>query len=414
MIIGKGLEQGVISEEEVEEISSKAFSEINLDDKKVLVIVPDISRTAPIEIFFRVFFNLIGERVNHLDYLIALGTHPPMNEEKIYQRVGISAQERVDKYGMVRFFNHTWNDANTLQVIGTIPGDEIYEITHGLMNDATTVALNKMVFEYDFLVMVGPTFPHEVVGFSGGNKYLFPGISGPEILNMFHWLGALITNPEIIGTKYTPVRKIIDRAASFLPVPRLCFSLVVTKSGLNGLFVGTPEEAYSKAADLSAKLHIVHKLRSFHRVLSMAPLMYEDLWTAGKCMYKLESVVAEGGDLIIYAPHISEVSYTHGEIIDQIGYHVRDYFVNKIDKFWDIPKGVLAHATHVKGIGTYENGVETPRINVILATQIPEERCRRINLGYIDPQAISPKDWEGREEEGILLVRNAGEILYQL
>ena len=56
-------------------------------------------------------------------------------------------------------------------------------------------------------------FPHEVVGFSGGNKYLFPGIAGPEIINFTHWLGALITNYDVIGAGYTPVRAVIDRAA---------------------------------------------------------------------------------------------------------------------------------------------------------------------------------------------------------
>jgi len=55
-------------------------------------------------------------------------------------------------------------------------------------------------------------FPHEVVGFSGGNKYLFPGVGGPQILNFFHWLGAVVTNPMIIGNKWTPVRKVVDRA----------------------------------------------------------------------------------------------------------------------------------------------------------------------------------------------------------
>ena len=77
-----------------------------------------------------------------------------------------------------------------------------------------TVALNKLPLEYDHVLVCGPVFPHEVVGFSGGNKYLFPGIAGPEIIHFTHWLGAVITNYEIIGTKDTPVRAVIDRAAA--------------------------------------------------------------------------------------------------------------------------------------------------------------------------------------------------------
>jgi nickel-dependent lactate racemase len=142
--------------------------------------------------------------------------------------------------------------------------------------------------------------------------------------------------------------------------------------------------------------------------------MYDDIWTAGKCMYKLEPALADGAELIIYAPHIDEVSYTHGKVLDEIGYHVRDYFRHRMDQFADIPRGVMAHSTHVKGIGTFEEGVEKPRCNVVLATQIPKERCDRINLGYLNPESIRFEDFEGREDEGIVRIPKAGEMLYRL
>ena len=183
---------------------------------------------------------------------------------------------------------------------------------------------------------------------------------------------------------------------------------------LKGLYIGTPEEAYSAAADLSDKLHIIYKPRAYDRVLSMAPKMYDDVWTGGKCMYKLEPVVADGGELVIYAPHVDEISYTHGAVLDRIGYHVRDYFLKQMDRFAGVPRGVMAHSTHVKGIGTFEGGVETPRVEVVLATQIPEERCRQVNLGYRDPDSIDVEEYRDREDEGILLVPKAGEMLHRL
>jgi nickel-dependent lactate racemase len=290
----------------------------------------------------------------------------------------------------------------------------VNEISGGLMNEPVAITMNKLVLEYDVQVIVGPVFPHEVVGFSGGNKYLFPGIAGKEIIDMFHWLGALITNPAIIGKKKTPVREVVDRAARMVPVRRLCFSMVVLGHDLAGLFFGTPEEAWEKAADLSRNLHIIYKDHPFRSVLSCAPEMYDDLWVGGKCMYKLEPVVADGGELIIYAPHITEISATHGAIIRQIGYHTRDYFLKQPSKFRHIPGGVKAHSTHVRGIGTYEEGIESPRIDVILATGIPELICREINLGYRDPASINPEEWQNREEEGYLYVPKAGEVLYRL
>ncbi|MFP4057148.1 MAG: lactate racemase domain-containing protein [Candidatus Brocadiia bacterium] len=414
MAIGKGCEQGRLSEADVRQLAAQALEQTDLDGQRVLVIVPDHTRTAPIPLMFRLLCEQLRPRAERLDFLVALGTHPPMSEERLNALVGIDAEERAGEFADVGLFNHEWDQPEALTTIGTIPADQIEEISGGLMREDVPVQLNKRLFDYDRLLICGPVFPHEVVGFSGGNKYLFPGVAGPGIIHFFHWLGAVITNPVINGTKPTPVRKVVDTAAAMVEVPKHCFAMVVLFDELRGLFFGTPEEAWSAAADLSAKLHIVRTERPFHRVLSVAPPMYDDIWTAGKCMYKLEPVVADGGELVIYAPHVDEISYTHGQVLDQIGYHVRDYFLKQMEKFEGVPRGVMAHSTHVKGIGTFENGVEQPRVNVVLATGIPEERCRRVNLGYRDPGSIDLEAYRDREEEGVLLVPKAGEMLYRL
>lgn len=382
--------------------------------ERLLLIVPDQTRTAPIGRIFRALHEAAVAHCPAFDVMIALGTHPPMSERAICERLDIDPAERQTRYGTVRFFNHEWANTDALTRIGTIPAEEIHELSGGLFSMEVAVTLNRRLLEYDRVVIIGPVFPHEVVGCSGGNKYLFPGVSGPEVLNFFHWLGAVITNPMIIGNKQTPVRQVVDRAASMVPVEKSCFSLVVDGDDLAGLFVGTPEEAWSQAADLSRERHIVRKARPFQTVLSCAPLMYDELWVGGKCMYKLEPVVEDGGELIIYAPHIKEISSTHGARILEIGYHCRDYFLKQWDRFKDYPWGVLAHSTHVRGIGTFEDGIEQDRIRVTLATGIDRTTCEAINLGYRDPASIRPEDFSGREEEGILHVPKAGETLYHL
>src|SRR2546429_328716 len=213
----------------------------------------------------------------------------------------------------------------------------------------------------------------------------------------------------------TPVRRVITQAAGFVPRPLLCLAMVMQGQDLHGLYIGDHTEAWSQAADLSAQLDITYVARPFHKVLSAPAEMYDDLWTGAKAMYKTEPAIADGGEVIIYAPHISEVSYTHSKLIDEVGYHVRDYFVKQWDRFQHLPGSILAHSTHVKGTGTYDaaTGIETPRISVTLATGIPEERCRRINLGYADYRTIDPNEWKGREQEGILYVPHAGERLYR-
>jgi nickel-dependent lactate racemase len=404
-----------LSPKEVKQILQAGLPQAEFKNRKVLLIVPDHTRTAPVGQMFKEVHAWLGSVAKQIDVMVALGTHPPMSQEAICHRLDLTLAEKEKAYPKVRLLNHAWDDDRALVEIGKIPSSEIRDLTGGLFEMEVKVRINRAALDYDELVILGPTFPHEVVGFSGGNKYLFPGISGPEVLNFFHWLGAVVTNPGIIGKKWTPVRKVVDRAAALVKTRKWCASMVVRPdASLAGLFVGTPESAWEKAADLSEKLHIIRKKKPFHQILSCAPEMYDELWVAGKCMYKLEPVLADGGELIIYAPHLTEVSITHGKLIRRLGYHCRDYFLKQWDKFKDESWGVLAHSTHVYGGGTYENGVEKPRARVILATGIPEAVCREINLGYRDPKTIRKEDFANREEEGILFVPKAGENLYRL
>lgn len=414
MLFSVGSKTSQLGEADIRKIVGEAAEHLPFDGRRVLVIIPDHSRSGPTGLFFRAIVDALAPRVDKLDFLVALGTHPPLSDEKINDLLGLTPAERSGRYGSVGVFNHDWSDPNEVRSVGTIPAARIAELSNGRMTQEVPVLLNKRIFDYDRLLICGPVFPHEVAGFSGGHKYLFPGIAAPEIINATHWLGALITNPAIIGTRDTPVRAVIEAAAAMVPIERHCIAYVVAPEALRGIFISTVREAWTAAAALSDQVHICYHAKPYHTVLSCAPKMYDDIWTAGKCMYKLEPAVADGGTLIIYAPHIDEVSVTHGRLIEEVGYHCRDFFAKQWDKYARYPWGVLAHCTHVKGIGTYEAGVEKPRVNVVLATRIPPDRCRRINLGYMDPAKIDPADYANRESEGVLYLPKAGEVLHRV
>jgi len=426
MSLGKDSTHRLLNEAEVYVLLEEGLAQIHLDGKRVLVLIPDGTRTAPIPLMFRLLHEILRGHVTALDFLVALGTHQPLDDAALSRLVGTPVHDgwvaathpnsHTPALYRSRVFNHRWDFPETFTTIGTITEHEICELSQGMLSLDVPVKINKMILDYDQLIVCGPVFPHEVAGFSGGTKYFFPGISGPEVINFTHWLGALITSMAVIGTRSTPVRAAIDRAAAFVHVPTLFCNMVVTHEGLAGLTVGSYEEAWPQAVELSSQLHIIYVEKPFKRVLSIMPAMYDDIWTAAKGMYKLEPVVAAGGEVVIYAPHITEISYTHGRILDEIGYHVRDYFVKQWERFKDYPWGVLAHSTHLRGVGAYDavSGMERPRIRVTLATGIPRERCERLNLGYLDPATINVHDWEGREDEGILVVPHAGEMLYRL
>lgn len=414
MIIQAGSSKAQLTEDEIRQVIEKALDGLSLSGKRVLTIIPDNTRSGPTGMFFRLIADALKGRAAKRDFLIALGTHPAMPEDKIAELLQMSPADRRQAYGDVQVFNHCWDDPAGLTQVGTLSSEQVEALSNGMLEMEVPVLVNRLVLEYDHLIIAGPVFPHEVVGFSGGHKYLFPGIAAPQIINFTHWLGALVTNPLINGTRDTPVRAAVEAAAELVPTERSLIGYVVNGSAVAGVFAGPVREAWTAATDLSAQVNIKHVVMPYRTILAQAPKMYDDIWTAGKCMYKMEPVVAHGGTLIIYAPHIDEVSYSHGKVIDKVGYHVRDFFVKQWDKYKDFPWGVLAHSTHVKGIGRYDDGIETPRVNVVLATQIPEARCRQINLGYMNPDSIDPADYANREHEGVLHVPKAGEVLYRL
>jgi nickel-dependent lactate racemase len=357
--------------------------------------------------------------------MVALGTHPPLREESLHKLVGITAEERTTTFKHIGLLNHAWDTPSALTSLGVIGQDEIKQIAgdywHSSLPDEVDIRINKAALEYDHVIILGPTFPHEVVGFSGGAKYLFPGISGAEMINATHWLGALAGVVGTIGIKDTPVRAMIHAAAERLQTPVTLVALVVASSrnsgegkGLSGLFVGDHVSAWNEAAKLSAQRHIRWCEKPFQRVLSSAPPMYDELWTGAKAMYKLEPAVAVGGEVVIYAPHLDVVSNVHGKYIYEVGYHILPYFLNDWERFKHIPLGVLAHSTHVRGSGVWENGMEKPNIHVTLSSKISAEDCARLNLGYLDPAKVNQDEWKDRENDGVLYVPKAGEILYRL
>jgi nickel-dependent lactate racemase len=412
MIAGTGSPETRVPEADIASILAAGVPDRLFAGRRVLVLTPDATRTCPLPAVVRAVRDVIGARCARLDFMVALGTHSPLSEARILKLYGI---DRAADFPHSSFFNHDWDRPDTFRRLALLSEAEVERISEGLLREEVPVDINRRVFDYDLVLIAGPVFPHEVVGFSGGAKYLFPGISGGDFLHFFHWLGAVLTCKRIIGIKDTPVRRLIDRAMEAVPVPMACLSMVVRPdASLCGLYAGEVREAWSQAADLSARVHVVTKPQPFHTVVGRASEMYDEIWTAGKVMYKLEQVVARGGRLIIYAPHVREISRTWGDLIERVGYHTRDYFLTRMESVRDVPRGVLAHSTHVCGTGVCEDGIERPDVNVVLATSIPEQTCRRINLGYMDPHGIHLSDYMNREAEGILFVDHAGEILYRL
>ena len=231
--------------------------------------------------------------------------------------------------------NHEWWKPETFVSLGHIDAERVAELSDGRLDQPVEVVLNRAVVEHDVSLVVGPVFPHEVVGFSGGNKYFFPGVAGQEVIDFSHWLGALITSADIIGTpRHHPgpgadqrggvddpepaARAVPGRAVRDQRVARRL--LRAARGGVGGLRRG-----------LRARPTCATWTHRCGGCCPIIPTKYEDMWTGAKGFYKVEPVVADGGQVIIYAPHITEISAMH-PVIQEIGYHCRDYFLGQWDR----------------------------------------------------------------------------------
>ncbi len=403
-----------VPEAEIRRVVTAHLDALPVDGGDVVVLIPDGTRTAPLRLLFDVICTALAGRTRRLRFLIALGTHQPMSDEAIGRMLGPGWDRRAG----VQVHNHAWYDDATFADLGVLDSSVVRGISGGRLDRAVPVRVNRAVVDADHVVVCGPVFPHEVVGFSGGTKYLFPGVGEAALTGLSHWLGALITCPEIIGKlPTTPVRRLIDAAADLVPTPTsgLCFVTGHGSPQLAGLFTGDLREAWAAAARLSARLHVTYVDHPYRTVVAVMPEMYDEMWVAAKGMYKLEPVVADGGELIVLAPHVTRFSATHDAVLQQVGYHCRDWFLAHWSEVEDLPWGVLAHSTHLYGAGTYDpvTGAETPRIRVSLATGIPEAGCRAMNLGYRDAGSVDLAAFAAAGDD-VLVVPRAGEQLYRL
>jgi nickel-dependent lactate racemase len=405
-----------LSNDEVSAFVEQALGAADLDDKRICLIVPDRTRTCPLPLILGAVHRALTGRAKEVTVLIALGTHQAMSDQALSEHLGYRIGALDQTYPGWQVVNHESWLPDTFTSLGTIGRERMAELTGGLMTDLQVdVRINRRVAEADVAIVVGPVFPHEVVGFSGGNKYFFPGVSGQELIDVSHWVGALITSAEMIGTRgVTPVRALVNEAASMIPAERHALCLVV-ESGFDTLHAaafGTPEDAWAACAAISAETHVSYLDRPYRRVLSIMPTKYEDIWTAAKGFYKLEPIVADGGEVIIYAPHITEISVMHPQI-SEIGYHCRDYFLGQWDRFKDRPWGDLAHSTHLRGQGTWdpERG-ERNRVAVTLATGIGADVAESVNLGYLDPAEVDLAAYQA--DPDTFVEPHAGEVLYRL
>jgi nickel-dependent lactate racemase len=356
--------------------------------------------------------------VAEFDALVAQGTHAPMSDAEKRAKVGF--RDAATPHAPTHIYDHHWDRPEELVTLGELSAARVGELTGGLIGESIKVNLNRLLApgRYDIVLVFGATVPHEVAGFAGGAKYFFPGVAGPDLTHATHWLGALASIERVIGRVETPTRRMIEAAAEFVPARVVSFNTVVTRDDggrlrTHALFAGDIRRAFRLAAEVSRRVHIKYTNRKYRRVVALLDEHYDELWVGGKASYKLGGVIEEGGELLIYAPHLRALSETHGRLIERYGYAPLDRVREMVALSEELRSNlaVAAHLAHVSYAGRRDaSGRVVPRYRITLASALDEATCLRVRLGFMDYRQFRREEYES--DPDTLVVERAGRDLY--
>jgi len=417
-VIGAGSPDFDLSPDELRAILERTLTHV-APGARVLAIIPDKTRDDNTDLLFPFAAGILEARkIAQFDALVAQGTHVPMTNDEKRFKVGLTNGKSFPGLGQI--YDHKWNIPEELVTIGELSAGHVTQITGGLIKDAVTVNLNRLLGPgiYDTILIFSATVPHEVAGYAGGAKYLFPGVAGPDLTHATHWLGALAGIENVIGRVETPTRHVIEAAADFIAAQIITLNSVVTRDDSNNLrshalFAGDFRQAFRQAAEVSRHVHIKYTGRKYKRVVALLDEHYDELWIGGKASYKLGGIIEEGGELIIYAPHLRSISETHGRLIEKYGYAPLDRVREMVALSTELQSNlaVAAHLAHVSYAGQRdEQGRVVPRYRITMASALDEETCRRVHLGFMDHRQFRREDYEG--DPDTLVVERAGRDLY--
>jgi lactate racemase len=415
-VAGQGGPRADLTAGELRETLRQALSPIP-HGCSVLAIIADQTRDDNTHILFPLASEILSEKaLRKFNALVAQGTHAPMTEGAKRKKVGADLGPLV---GFGHVFDHDWADPSKLTLIGQLDSRQVKEITKGLLDRPIDLKVNALLSPgvYDTILVFGTTMPHEVAGFSGGAKYFFPGVAGPELTHATHWLGALASIEKIIGRVETPTRHLFEAAADLIPARVISLNSVVTRQDgrlrTHALFCGDMRATVRQAADVSKLVHIKYTSRKYKRVLALLEPHLSDLWVGGKASYRLGPVIEEGGELIIYAPHLKTISDVHGELIKRHGYAPLEIIRELVKESEELQTNlcVAAHLAHVSFASRLSReGKVLPRYSISLCSGIDKLTCRQVKLGYMDPSSFDKDAYTS--DPDTLLVDQAGRDLY--
>jgi len=310
----------------------------------------------------------------NITILPALGTHAPMTETQIRSMFGDELADKKDPCSP--FVVHDWR--NHVVTIGHAPANMVSAATNGMVKQQWPAQLNKLVWEKrhynpqqqphkSLILSIGQVVPHEVMGMANFNKNLFVGVGGVEAINLSHFIGAVYGMEKMMGKSSNPLRSILNYASEKYLEKELDLWYILTVMGTNkesgdvemkGFYIGNDIECYTLACELSLQINFTLLDRPLQKVVVyLDEHEFHSTWLGNKAIYRTRMAIADGGELIVLAPGVSQ--FGEDAEIDKL---IREYGYAGTPKVLEAMKGspeleknlsAVAHLIHGSSEGRF-------------------------------------------------------------
>ena len=267
-------------------IGTKSLGDMVKPGQRVTILIDDNTRPTPAHILLPpVIERLSNAGINQQDIaiLIAGGTHRPITEEEIRDKVGTEIQQNYE------VVNHLWRNKDQLVIVErTVNG--------------IPVEINRLVMETDFCIGIGDIAPHPLAGWSGGGKIIQPGVSGSKTTVEVH--GGLLF-PAIysnLDNENCPVRLDIERIAHKAGLRFIINTVLNSEHKIVKVFAGDPVMAHRAGVKFARQIWAVPIPHLVDIVVASSYPADIDFWQAQKTLHFMEMGMKRGGDIILLTP----------------------------------------------------------------------------------------------------------------
>lgn len=282
-------------------IGTPSLGQVVRGKQDVAIIVDDLTRPTPVNRIVPLLLdrlNAAGIADAQIKIIIALGTHRPMTEDEILNRLGAQVVHRV------RVMNSNFADKTAL-------------VDCGVADDGTHLWVDRQVMASEIRIGVGTILPHPTAGWGGGAKIIYPGVGGADTVSHFHLQQTRFTRNHF-GNITTPLRTAMERWVGQLGL-HFIVNVICTPEGkiykaVSGHFI----EAHRKGVEYAQQVYAVRIKQKADVVVAGSYPADLDFWQALKALMSADHLAKDGGTIILVTPCPEGIG-PHSEFAKYVG-----------------------------------------------------------------------------------------------